>query len=603
VNAVKAVILAESIGSSRFPFAHYFPKLGFPVANEPLIHHMVHHLHVAGVKEIAISVREHSAQFHAFARTINRDPGFGVHVWIVEEEEPVGTAGALRTLKDFLEASTTLLLTSSAFVSGHDLNAVITDHQARQAALTAVVERCGSGFGQLENFKLDKDGEIAEYFALHESRDRRDPSKCLPRNGHERRDCMCNAGIYVVSRSALEMIPDDAVYMDINEQLVPKLKTAGLAARALPVEGPLPKITGLQDYFEVNRRTLLQPGEDQEFVFRNSREISTDVWVGENVEISPSATLVGPVLIGDDCRIGEGVEIIGPVAIGAGSHVGAGARVEESFIASSARIGKLSLLSESLIAGRGVIRKGEEVHRSIVVNAKDLKGGLSMVPVTRDDGFKVVLRHGRFIPAVQRRRQFYRAFKRTVDVAASASMLVALSPVLAVIAAAIKMEGDGSVFYTQSRCGKGGREFEMYKFRTMVEGAHDLQEDFKDQKDVDGPMFKLENDPRVTRLGRFLRDTSLDELPQLVNVLKGEMSLVGPRPLIMKEMEFAPSWRDIRLKVTPGITGLWQVNGRHKVSFHDWIKNDIRYVKERSVTLDTKILLRTFKVLGNGKAL
>lgn len=603
MTAVKAVILAESLGSAEFPFSHYFPKLGFSVANEPLIYHLVHHLQVAGVREIAVSVREHSDLFHSIARRINRHPDLGVQVWIVQEEEPVGTAGALRSLKEFIGDSTALVLTSSAFISGQDLGEVIRYHQAEESALTAVVERCGPGSGQLENFKLHQDGGIAEYIALHQSRDRRDPARCFPREGTERRECMCNAGIYVVSRAAVEMIPSDAVYMDINEQLVPKLKRAGLAARALPVEGPLPKITGLRQYFEANRRILTKPGEDQDFVFRNSREISEGVWVGEGVEIEPSARLTGPVLIGDNCRIGRDVTIIGPVAIGSDSYVDDGARVEESFIAPAARIGKLSVLSESLVAGRGVVRKGENVHRSFVVNAKDLHGGLSLVPIALDDGFKVVLRHGRFVPAVRRRRQIYRAFKRSVDVMASTSMLVVLSPVMGAIAAAIKMQGDGSVFYSQPRCGKGGREFEMYKFRTMVEGAHDMQQDLKQQKDVDGPMFKLENDPRVTRLGRFLRDTSLDELPQLVNVFKGEMSLVGPRPLIMQEMDFAPSWRDIRLQVTPGITGLWQVNGRHKVSFHDWIKNDIRYVKERSVSLDTKILLSTLKVLRNGKAL
>jgi lipopolysaccharide/colanic/teichoic acid biosynthesis glycosyltransferase len=137
----------------------------------------------------------------------------------------------------------------------------------------------------------------------------------------------------------------------------------------------------------------------------------------------------------------------------------------------------------------------------------------------------------------------------------------------------------------------------------MEENAEELQESLTARKDVDGPMFKMEIDPRVTRLGNFLRKTSLDELPQLVNVLRGEMSLVGPRPLIMSEMDLAPAWRDLRLSVRPGITGLWQVNGRAHIAFHDWIENDIRYVREQSLGLDLRILGRTFKVLRNASNL
>jgi len=135
----------------------------------------------------------------------------------------------------------------------------------------------------------------------------------------------------------------------------------------------------------------------------------------------------------------------------------------------------------------------------------------------------------------------------------------------------------------------------MYKFRTMVEDAEKLQEQLRDNNIVNGPMFKMENDPRVTRTGVFLRKTSLDELPQLFNVLKGEMSLLGPRPLKMEEMAFSPSWRNIRLSVKPGITGLWQVEARSSGLFHEWIKYDIYYVKHDSLWMDITILFKTIK--------
>jgi lipopolysaccharide/colanic/teichoic acid biosynthesis glycosyltransferase len=190
--------------------------------------------------------------------------------------------------------------------------------------------------------------------------------------------------------------------------------------------------------------------------------------------------------------------------------------------------------------------------------------------------------------------------KRLVDFAVAAIGLVALLPLLVVVAFAIKLTSRGPVFFRQRRCGRGGREFRMLKFRTMVKDADRMQAELKPLNEVDGPMFKIENDPRMTPLGRILRRYSIDELPQLWNVLKGEMSLVGPRPLAAREMQFCPAWRDARLKVRPGVTGLWQVSGRSKSSFHDWIRLDIEYVRERSAFLDFRILARTLQVVLRG---
>jgi lipopolysaccharide/colanic/teichoic acid biosynthesis glycosyltransferase len=131
----------------------------------------------------------------------------------------------------------------------------------------------------------------------------------------------------------------------------------------------------------------------------------------------------------------------------------------------------------------------------------------------------------------------------------------------------------------------------------MFEYAEKIHEHLIDRNEIAGPMFKMKNDPRVTRVGRFLRKTSLDELPQFFNVLNGEMSLVGPRPLIMDEMKFSPSWRDMRLKIKPGITGLWQIQGRSNSSFPDWIRLDMYYVKNQFLWMDIKILLKTISVV------
>ncbi|MCP4656196.1 MAG: hypothetical protein GY856_12355 [bacterium] len=209
-------------------------------------------------------------------------------------------------------------------------------------------------------------------------------------------------------------------------------------------------------------------------------------------------------------------------------------------------------------------------------------------------------------PVVERRKtrgfKAYQLLKRLLDITVSAAGLVVSAPLGALIALAVKLDSPGPVFYWQRRCGKDGREFKIYKFRTMVENAEALHGELVEKKDVDGPVFKMKNDPRITRVGRFLRKTSLDELPQFVNTLRGDMSLVGPRPLIMEEMQCAPQWRDMRLMVTPGITGLWQVKGRDSVSFHEWIRHDLDYVRSQSMMLDLEVLLKTFRVLnGEGE--
>ena len=183
--------------------------------------------------------------------------------------------------------------------------------------------------------------------------------------------------------------------------------------------------------------------------------------------------------------------------------------------------------------------------------------------------------------------------KRTSDIVCSLLFLMVFSPLFFIIAILIKIDSRGPVFFLQKRCGMDGREFNMYKFRTMVKDAEFLKKELKNE--MDGPMFKMKKDPRVTQTGRVLRKWSLDELPQLLNVLKGDMSLVGPRPLANEEMagDGNNTWREIRLSVKPGVTGLWQIMGRTSGKFSDWVSYDIEYVQKRSFLMDLKILIMT----------
>jgi exopolysaccharide biosynthesis polyprenyl glycosylphosphotransferase len=193
------------------------------------------------------------------------------------------------------------------------------------------------------------------------------------------------------------------------------------------------------------------------------------------------------------------------------------------------------------------------------------------------------------------------AIKRAMDATAAAAFLVLLAPVMALIALAIKLESRGPIFYVQERYGRGRRRFRMAKFRTMVPDAERLQAGLESRNEADGPVFKIAADPRVTRLGRLLRRTSLDELPQFFNVLKGDMSLVGPRPLPVRDVARFTDAADMRrFSVRPGLTCLWQISGRSNLSFNDWMRLDLSYIDGWSLELDLLILARTLPAVLRG---
>ncbi|HVD14477.1 MAG TPA: sugar transferase [Actinomycetota bacterium] len=188
---------------------------------------------------------------------------------------------------------------------------------------------------------------------------------------------------------------------------------------------------------------------------------------------------------------------------------------------------------------------------------------------------------------------FQQTVKRAFDLAVAGLLLVALAPVLAACALAVRLDGPGPVLFRQRRVGRGGREFTMHKFRSMVPDAERRLAALVGRNQADGPLFKLRGDPRVTRVGRVLRAWSLDELPQLLDVLRGDMSLVGPRPPLLGEAARFGAWLPNRLRVKPGVSGLWQVSGRHQLSFEDYVRYDLFYVENWSLVMDLCILLRT----------
>lgn len=205
-----------------------------------------------------------------------------------------------------------------------------------------------------------------------------------------------------------------------------------------------------------------------------------------------------------------------------------------------------------------------------------------------------------FQEKVENRGKYY-FFKRITDILCSSFGLLVLSPIFLIVGVLIKLESKGSVIFSQERIGKDGNVFKMYKFRSMVANAEELKDKLCHKNEMSGPMFKIKDDPRVTKIGKFIRKTSIDELPQLFNVLKGDMSLVGPRPSLPKEVEKFDNWMMTRLEVKPGLTCYWQVSGRNDIDFEDWMKLDIKYVRERNTLVDIKLIFKTFFVLFGDK--
>jgi lipopolysaccharide/colanic/teichoic acid biosynthesis glycosyltransferase len=278
--------------------------------------------------------------------------------------------------------------------------------------------------------------------------------------------------------------------------------------------------------------------------------------------------------------VDESAVLIGPTVVGRGARIGRGAVVAQCVVEPGA------VVPAGTVARQRVVTAGEATAGALVDDASP-REPLDPVGALRE---------------IETRSPFERfyALKAPVEAALAAAALVLLSPLFAVIAAAVKLTSAGPVFYGDRREGRGGREFRCWKFRSMEVNAHARQHELADANQVDGPQFKIREDPRITRVGRLLRRLNLDELPQLVNVVRGEMSLVGPRPSPFRENQICVPWRDGRLSVAPGITGLWQVcrDRTDSADFHQWIYYDLLYVNHASPWLDLKILLATALTLG-----
>jgi lipopolysaccharide/colanic/teichoic acid biosynthesis glycosyltransferase len=397
----------------------------------------------------------------------------------------------------------------------------------------------------------------------------------------EKRSVFRPAGLYLFDPAILAAIPPGK-YFDLKEQLFPRLYEVGEAGRVWEISGYCRGLTSMEDYFFANQDVLLKRVQVSEKIEE------FEPAPGPEPCLSKSCRLHQPVVIGDGSSLDEGVMVLGPSAIGPNCEIGAGAVINGCVLLGHNRIGA-GVYLERCVIGFGKEIPRDTVQHQAAISAEEGQEDSVRLQLDRNGKDSIFKLLGGHKPA----GKLYLAIKRLFDLMVAVFLLIISAPAFLAIAVAVRGESPGGAFFRQRRCGKNGVAFEMYKFRSMVPEAEEVKSRIRLLNEADGPVFKISDDPRTTRLGRILRDTNLDELPQLWNVLKGDMSLVGPRPLAEEELQFNPKWRDLRLTMRPGMTGLWQVQAHSKTHFTEWIFYDLDYANRASFRLDLEILLKT----------
>ncbi len=369
-----------------------------------------------------------------------------------------------------------------------------------------------------------------------------------------------------------------------------------LASRAIPIRdipesAPCLDLCETSDLHRLSCSTATDPTRKDRQILVESRD-HKGLRIAEGATVDRTARFIGDVIINADAHVGRQATVIGPTVVGRGAMIGRG-----------------SIVANAVVYDRAIVEPGSAIYHEVLVNRQIPMGeidpdDMQVLPDREDDGvFSVVQGDAHETTRVERRRTMTLFAKRTIDIIASACGLVILSPVLLLTALLVRLTSPGPLFFIHHREGKDGKEFGCIKFRTMARDAHTRQRAMAEENESDGPQFVIARDPRVTPIGDFLRKTNLDELPQLLNVLLGQMSLVGPRPSPFRENQICGPWRRARLSVRPGITGLWQIcrHDRDQGDFHQWIHYDLAYVREMSVWLDLKILGYTITSAGGKK--
>jgi lipopolysaccharide/colanic/teichoic acid biosynthesis glycosyltransferase len=366
--------------------------------------------------------------------------------------------------------------------------------------------------------------------------------------------------------------------------LLKRCRSNALTLRAVSIGGTVLDLEteeGLLNLLAAGGSSLVQ----SHYAIHTSRKQSLGK---DKIKISDSARLFGKMLFGRNVSISQNAIIVGPAIIGSNVRIGSSAVISSSIIGPGVRVPRNQIVQRSVV--KGPRYNWKRLNRCKSNNSKRICSSMFFLNHLQpaNETFRVWPRFS-----------YAGYFKRIADIIAAVIVLTLFAPILPVIALVIKLTSRGPIFFKDPRQGLHGKVFNCLKFRTMIVGAEKIQDKLRDVSQVDGPQFKIPDDPRISAVGRFLRDTYIDEIPQFFNVLLGQMGVVGPRPSPESENTMCPSWRDARLSARPGITGLWQVYGTRQPmkDFQEWILYDTKYVRELSLKMDLWISWQTIKKL------
>ena len=550
---MKAVILLGGMSNWLYPLSDQSLRAMLPLGNVPALTHLLELLSRHGISDayIPLSKDMQSVRDHFQDGTMH-----GVRIHYREEDYWLGTAGCVGLFSNELSQAPFLIVNGNSYLN-LDLTPLLAQKNGDKPFFIVGIKanECGDCAFREKNHQT----------VFWES-------------------CHCSfAHAYLAHPEVLSWIPKKR-YFDLREQLIPLAISRDCDVRGITLSGTVNPLRSLQDYLEANQEIACASGGGP----RSSSRID------------PTASLHGPVLMGENVVIEAGALVVGPAVIGRDAVIGAGAVLHESIVGPRVRLHEGSVVRKSILAEDAFVHPQRMLWRTLAFQAVDLPNGHGDLLRLSEEGWSLMA-GGAMVETAVGRGRLSRLAKRAFDFSAC----LVFGPVIALVCLAlgilVKLTSKGPVLFQETRQGEGGRDFTLYKLRTMVQGAHLEQAALQAQNESDGPMFKIMHDPRITPLGHWLRKTSLDELPQFLCVLKGDMSLVGPRPLAEKEMKWNPAWRELRLSVKPGLTGPWQVWCATSSDFSSWIVSDAYYVRHGSFILDIRLIFETLAVMVRGR--
>lgn len=537
------------------------PRILLPVAEHSLLAYLSVNLRDAGVERLIVCHTPSTPEYRKGIERALAEIPFKIDTTI--RETMLGTGGSIKQVSDLLDGERFWVIGGDSYMRA-DLSEMLSFHRAQGGLATLAAAQLRPEPWQMERVETDGGVYVKTVHRMHPM--------------EEKRSTLRPITLYLLEPEALDLIPPNSYY-DLKEQLFAQLYEIGKPASVWVVPEHARTLVSVDEYFAANQDFLLGKVKFPELAAPRPSD-------GK-----PEKSFVGPVAVRNGARVPRDTLVVGPAVLEE-CDIGAGSVIVESVVLSGALVGNGVQLTRCLI-GEGAIVEDGTVLRDMVVPMKSRVSPGTAGALSAGQQSNAEVSFLQWLDLDAPARKTYRTVKRIVDILFASVALFLLSPALLLIAMAIMLDSPGGAFYTQTRCGRNGRPFAMVKFRTMVSNAEELKRELKDLNEVDGPTFKLTADPRVTRIGKILRDTNLDEVPQLINVLKGDMSLIGPRPLSMDEMCYNPMWRDARLAFTPGLTGPWQVEAHSKALFSEWIRYDLFYAKNASGKLDAQIFFRS----------